>query len=294
MKRFTKLFALLATVVLMGSSAACSKVAPGEGGILVATTGDRQNPAKTQVVHGRVWYNPITHDLHTFPTRFQTVQWGEDGQDSLSFSTGKDNAPIKVAVGFSLSVTRERIPYIYFKHYKGMEDLTNTYVKTAVRGALNAAAASRNAQDVVGSGRTAFQQDVEQRVRRQLGAEGFDFGAFEILGNPSLPANVQRSINLALEATQKAQIAENQLREVRAQAAKQVAEAEGQSQAQLIRTQGEAERRIINARSEAEANRLRSSTLTDLIIRDRAVAKWDGKFPQTMAGNGLQFFNQIR
>lgn len=280
MKRFMKLFAILAALVLVP---ACAKIDPtSEVGILVKTTGDKAlHPDSIPLERGRVFWNPITHDLHTYPITYQTVVW--TGPESLTFTT-MDKAPVNVDFSFTYAVVPEKVPHIYVKHRKSLPDLTQTYMKSKVRAALNAAAATRKAEDIVGSGRTEFLADVKLILNEELGDEGFVFDMVEIINSPRLPENVQRAINLALEATQNAQIAENQLRQVRAEAAKRIAEAEGAAEAQLIAAKAAAERKLIEARAEAEANRIVSQSLTEYLLREKAIEKWDGKYPQTVAG----------
>ena len=61
---------------------------------------------------------------------------------------------------------------------------------------------------------------------------------------------------------------------------KKIAQAEADAQAKLK----EAEAKVEIAQKEAEANRLLEQSLTEQILRDKYISKWDGKLPTTMLG----------
>jgi regulator of protease activity HflC (stomatin/prohibitin superfamily) len=95
-----------------------------------------------------------------------------------------------------------------------------------------------------------------------------------------LPANVTAALNSKIEATQKAQQRENELRESEAQAKKEVAQAEGQAKATILRAQ-----------AEAQANKLKLQTLTKELIQYEAVQKWNGELSQVMGSGTIPFLN---
>jgi len=76
-----------------------------------------------------------------------------------------------------------------------------------------------------------------------------------------------------MEANQRAQQRENELREAEAEAKKQIAKAEGQARCA-----------ILQAKSESKANNLLSESVTPELIQWQAVQKWDGKLPTVTSG----------
>ena len=67
--------------------------------------------------------------------------------------------------------------------------------------------------------------------------------------------------------------------------AKQTAEQEAlKAQRDLERIKIEAEQKITEAQAEAESQRLQRETVTDTILRLRAIEKWDGVLPQVTSG----------
>lgn len=81
-----------------------------------------------------------------------------------------------------------------------------------------------------------------------------------------------------------------ELQQVTADANKKVAEAEGDSKAQVARAEGE-----------AKANQIRSSSITDKLLANRAldnehdrIWKWDGQMPSTVLGSGGSTLFQLK
>ena len=52
----------------------------------------------------------------------------------------------------------------------------------------------------------------------------------------------------------------------------------------------EAEKKITEARAEAEANALKQQTITDQVLKEKFIEKWDGKL-SIVSGNANGFFD---
>jgi predicted trehalose synthase len=76
-------------------------------------------------------------------------------------------------------------------------------------------------------------------------------------------------------------------------AGKQLAQAAAEAEAKLKEAEAaieiakaEAEAKKIAADAEAEANRIVNDSLTDKILQEKYLEKWDGKLPNVMTGEG--------
>ena len=94
-----------------------------------------------------------------------------------------------------------------------------------------------------------------------------------------LPAAVVEALNRKIEATQRAEQRENELREAEAQAKKEVAKAEGEARSILIRAQ-----------AQSKSNKILSASITKNLVHYQAVQKWDGKMPQVAGQGGLALY----
>lgn len=272
MKKIFGLFAIMFSLTACGYDV----VEPGTVGIVVNMVGSDRGVDDMPLRTGRVFYNPVTENLYKFPTTLQTTTWAlEEGGDNqeLVFNA-KDGAKIRADVSIGYSIQAELVPDIFEKHKKPIDAISNTYVKTKVRGALNAAAESYTTMEIYATRRQEFLSKVREIINADLTKEGFTFEYVEIVGSPRLDPNFQAAIEASLKATQDAQRVENELRATEAEAKKTVAQAEGAARSTIVR-----------AEAEAEANRLRQQSLTPLLIQQQLIEKWNGEYPQIVSGN---------
>ena len=62
---------------------------------------------------------------------------------------------------------------------------------------------------------------------------------------------------------------------------------------ELEREKIEAEKKIVAAEAEKRANELKQQSLTDNIIREKFIEKWDGKLPTVMGGNNMLNISEL-
>ena len=84
------------------------------------------------------------------------------------------------------------------------------------------------------------------------------------------------------------QAIENEMNIARAEANQKVkiAEAEAEAEAKRIAAEAEAKALLITAEAEAEANKKIAESLTDEVIENKKIDKWDGKLPTVTGDNG--------
>ena len=60
--------------------------------------------------------------------------------------------------------------------------------------------------------------------------------------------------------------------------------AEYENKTKIAQAEAEAEAKLVAARAEAEANKLLEQSLTDMILRQMYIDKWDGRLPTVVSG----------
>ena len=70
--------------------------------------------------------------------------------------------------------------------------------------------------------------------------------------------------------------------------------AEKQAAERIIQAKGEAEAILTKARAQAEANKEVAASLSDILVRQNYVDRWDGKLPQYMLGSDTNMLMQIK
>jgi regulator of protease activity HflC (stomatin/prohibitin superfamily) len=240
----------------------CERIDAGHVGVKVNQYGDNKGVDDVVAVTGMVFYNPFTTRVYEFPTFIQHKEY--KGENSFVVNS-KDGSEFSVSPIMNYSVQREKVPSIFSKYRRPLEDIEEGFLKTAVYDAFRLATNKYTADELI-SNRAVFEVEVRRLLDGQLLKEGFVINQFT--SNLVYPETFKKSIEAKNNAVQAALRAENEVKTAEAQAKIKVATAEGNAQAMLTQ-----------ARAEAEANKLKQSTLTNLLLQQQWIEKWDGKLP---------------
>lgn len=259
-------------VVLFNS---CERIDAGYVGVKVNQYGDNKGVDDVVAVTGMVFYNPITTRIYEFPTYIQHKEY--KGENSFIVNS-KDGSEFNVSPIMNYSVQRDKVPAIFSKYRRTLEDIEEGFLKTAVYDAFRLATNKYTADELI-SNRAVFEIEVRRLLDGQLLKEGFIINQFT--SNLIYPETFKRSIEAKNNAVQAALRAENEVKTAEAQAKIKVATAEGNAQAMLT-----------SAKAEAESNRMKQVTLTPLLLQLEYINKWDGKLP--VYGQVPQMFKNIQ
>ena len=259
-------------VVLFNS---CERIDAGHVGVKVNQYGDNKGVDDVVAVTGMVFYNPITTRIYEFPTFIQHKEY--KGENSFIVNS-KDGSEFQVSPIMNYSVQRDKVPAIFSKYRRPLEDIEEGFLKTAVYDAFRLATNKYTADELI-SNRAVFEIEVRRLLDGQLLKEGFTINQFT--SNLIYPETFKRSIEAKNNAVQAALRAENEVKTAEAQAKIKVATAEGNAQAMLT-----------SAKAEAESNRMKQVTLTPLLLQLEYINKWDGKLP--VYGQVPQMFKNIQ
>ena len=287
--KWIKLFLpTLLIIILPFLCTGCSKVEAGYVGVKVYLLGGSKGVDSEVLGVGRYWIG-WNEDLYKFPTFQQTVVWtashteGSANDDSFTFQT-KEGLSVNADVSLSYTINPDKVSALFQRYRKGVDEITNIYLRNVVRDALVQAASTRGVESIYGEGKSDLIESVKQSVSAKMKDVGIVIDYVSFVGDLRLPPNVIKSINSKIEATQRAQQRENELREARAEAEKKVAAAEGEAKARIANAEGEAKAIAIRAEAQARANKMLSESLTDNLIRYKSTERWDGKMPQVSSG----------
>ncbi len=253
----------------------CERIDAGHVGVKVNLYGDNKGVSDVTEVTGMVFYNPITHNIYEFPTFIQHKEYVGDNSFVVN---SKDGSEFHVSPIINYSVQREKVPSIFAKYRRSLEQIEEGFLKTAVFDAFRLATNKYTADELIGN-RQAYEIEVRKILENQLLREGFVVNQFT--SNLVYPATFKQAIEAKNNAVQAALRAENEVKTAEAQAKIKVATAEGNAQALLT-----------SAKAEAEANRMKQQTLTPLLIQLEFVQKWDGKLP--VYGQVPQLFKNLQ
>ena len=246
-------------IVLFNS---CERIDAGHVGVKVNQYGDNKGVDDVVAVTGMVFYNPITTRIYEFPTFIQHKEY--KGENSFIVNS-KDGSEFNVSPIMNYSVQRDKVPAIFSKYRRPLEDIEEGFLKTAVYDAFRLATNKYTADELI-SNRAVFEIEVRRLLDGQLLKEGFVINQFT--SNLIYPETFKKSIEAKNNAVQAALRAENEVKTAEAQAKIKVATANGNAQAMLTA-----------AKAEAEANSLKQRTITPMLLQLEWINKWDGKLP---------------
>jgi regulator of protease activity HflC (stomatin/prohibitin superfamily) len=279
-KKMTKLIggSILGLILMVVLFQSCERIDAGHVGVKVNQYGDNKGVDDVVAVTGVVFYNPITTKVYEFPTFIQHKEYKktEEGDDSFVVNS-KDGSEFQVSPIMNYSVQRDKVPAIFSKYRRPLQDIEEGFLKTAVYDAFRLATNKYTADELI-SNRAVFEIEVRRLLDGQLLKEGFIINQFT--SNLIYPETFKRSIEAKNNAVQAALRAENEVKTAEAQAKIKVATAEGNAQAMLT-----------SAKAEAESNRMKQVTLTPLLLQLEYINKWDGKLP--VYGTVPQMFKNI-
>lgn len=267
----------MAMILAFAGMTGCSKVPAGYVGVKVYLLGGSKGVDSEELGVGRYWIG-MNEDLFLFPTFSQNYVWtaGQDetspGDESISFQT-KEGMVVNSDIGITYAIQPGKVTDIYQKYRKGIDEITDTYLRNMVRDAFVTVVGSRPVEDVYGAGKENIMQEVQARVISQVQQYGINIEKIYWIGAPRLPAAMVTALNAKLQSTQMAQQRENEVAQSRAEADKERAKA-----------QGEADAKLMLAEADAKAIRLRADALRDNkdVATLNAIEKWDGKLPVYM------------
>ena len=262
------LLSSVAALLMIFSLSCCERIDAGHVGVKVKLYGDGKGVDDATEVTGWVFYNPFSTKIIEFPTFVQHKEYknnGEDAADESFIVNSKDGSEFHVSPIVNYAVKRDRVPYIFGKYRLTLDAIEEGFLKTAVYDAFRIVANSYTADELI-SNREQFEVKVRKVLESQLYPEGFVLAQFT--SNLVYPETFKKAIEAKNNAVQAALTAENQVKSAEAQAKIKVATAEGNAQALLT-----------SAKAEAEANALKQRTLTEMLLKQQWIERWDGKLP---------------
>lgn len=269
---------ILAAITL----AACSKVPVGNVGVKVYLLGGAKGVDSEELSPGRYWIG-VNEELFLFPTFTQTYDWSfhQQGPDeSLTFQT-VEGLSVNADLGITYHINPLKVSSIFEKYRKGIDEVTDIYLRNMVRDSLVRKASSLPIESVYGKGKSDLISSVQADVVAQVEPLGIVIEKLYWIGDLRLPPTVIASINAKIEATQKAQQRENEVAQATAEANKKIEDAKGEAQSIYL-----------VAKATADGINLKGAALRDnpKLVEFTAVEKWDGVLPQ-VAGGAVPFIN---
>lgn len=253
-----------------------TRVPAGYRGVIVNLYGSDKGVSEQSAGVGR-YYLGWNKEMYLFPTFLQNYSWTDAQSIAMQTSEGLS---IRTSAGITYKISPDNVVKVFQKYRLGIEEITNTFLHNQVRDAMNEVASTMTVEAIYGAGKEKFISKVNELVKKEASENGIEVDKIYLVGSFELPPNVVESINTKIQATQNAMRVENEVATSRAEAQKTLVEAEANAKQILIK-----------AESQAKANQILAASLTPEFVQYQSILKWDGRLPQTTAGNALPFIN---
>lgn len=156
--------------------------------------------------------------------------------------------------------------YKVFKNYKTLENLDVNLIANVAQRSVEEVTTKYNVIDILGEERNNIYTEIENILRDKLAQEGVTLKFITILDTD---AGEEIEAAIAKEAVAK----------------KAVETAEQEKKKAEI----DAQKKLIEAEGEAKANEVKTKQLTDEILTEMFIEKWDGKLPTVSGSDGMMF-----
>lgn len=270
MKKF-KLFAFVMAFVAIALSS-CTVVDNSEVGIKFKKFGlTDQGELQAYPCTGWVMYNPFTTSVYTYPVFVQRVDY-----QPFTVNT-KDAAQFQMDPLLAYYLNRDMAVKVFSTYRKPLEDIEAGYMRTCIYDAYRITANMYSADELMAN-RAEFESQVRIMLDSTLNKEGFVIKEFTSQITP--PASLQATIDAKNQAVQAALKAENEVKTAEANAKIAIAQAQGAAEALRIQADGE-----------AYYNRTVAASLNELLVKQDAIEKWDGKMPVYTGGGVIPFLD---
>lgn len=210
-------------------------------------------------VSGYVFYCPLTHDVYTYETYMQSVDY-----DKVKVKT-KDATQFNMDPKLNYHLRRELAVDVFANFRRPLKYIEEKYMMNAVYDAYRITANKYTADSLMAH-QGQFEDEVKIMLDSTLTRVGFYVEQFTSFIDP--PESLKDIIDQKNAAVQAALKAENEVKKAEADAKIAVAKAEGAARAMRVK-----------ADAEAYYNRTISASLSERIVQEDFLEKWDGKMP---------------
>jgi regulator of protease activity HflC (stomatin/prohibitin superfamily) len=288
--------AKLAIAALLSlSSTGCSKLVPvGYEGVKVNQWGGNRGVQDYTIRTGRVFFNPMTEDIFTYPIFLQTYEFTEDKRETsptneaITFSS-REGEEVRADIGMGIIIPPGRAPYLLQRYRHDAYAIVHGPIRNQLKDEFIRFSRTMGVMEIMGPKSSDLIDSVTVAMRKHSWSSGdsVHIEYISFLNRPRVAPGVEESIRAAITATQEAIKAQNMIVKSRAEAEQLVATARGDSLSRLIRAQGEANATIALADGQAKANDRLNASLTERVLEWKKLNQWDGKQPLVVGGGAI-------
>ena len=267
--------AIVAGIVIAGGlvfgALSISRVKNGHVGVVYSMQGGVQDE-----VLGQGWkFVGPTKKVIQYSIRTQQLYMSKDSQEGSkeddSLNVGTQGGTVNVDFEMSYSFSPDTVANVY-KKYGGLsgEEIINGIVRGRIRGLVNEITSKYTVAEVYLDKREEVNAAITEHLQKNLSEIGV------VVERASLP-DVRPDESVLKALTERSKVAQELENEKQRQEKIRL-----EAESKKIEAQGAADAKLIEAQAEAEANRILSQSLTDELLRQQEIDKWNGSKATTV------------
>lgn len=231
-----------------------TKIPQGHVGVVYSVNGVKEETKSPG------WHITAPFDkVNKYPTKTQTHKYKDL---NVATSDGK-NLTMDIDVSYKVDATKAVDLFNRFGS-ADIEELEKGYLRSRVQDNVRQAISKYSVIDAFGVKTSEIKQDTLDKLNKNLEKQGFIIDDIA-LSSPKADKNTQKAIDERVKANQELE---------RTKVDRQIAEQN-------------AKKKEVEAKGEKKANDIRESSLSDKILQQQLIEKWDGKQPIQIGGEGV-------
>lgn len=176
--------------------------------------------------------------------------------------------------------------FLVFKQYRTLDKMSADLIMPTAQRVLELITTNYNVIDILGSKKSDVYTELNMKLAEELAIYGVDFVSVTIL-DMDAGEKLEAAITEEAVAKKAVETAEQNLLKAETEAKQKSVQAKAEQEAAII----EAETKKIEAEAEKEANELLNQSLTESVLKDKWIEKWNGKLPQYYGGDADLMLN---
>jgi regulator of protease activity HflC (stomatin/prohibitin superfamily) len=266
---------ILALLLIIAVFSSYTVISPGYVGVLF----NRVTGSMSSVPQGLAFKVPFVTTVQSYPVALRTYtmvrkgnEGSDKGDDSLDLPT-LEGQHIKQDLSVTYNTSDAKAADV-FRSFRGadIEDIENTFIRRTIITVAQNVSGGMPLSDVISSKRGDIQTAIQEKLGIELSKMGFTLDKVN-MGASHLPESLESQMQQKMKAQQEAQQADYELQKQKTLA-----------KAAVEKAHGEADSQLIQAEAQAKANALLQRSLTEELVKLKAIERWDGVLPKISSG----------
>ena len=191
-----------------------------------------------------------------------------EGDESYSASSAEGKA-LDIELTYTYQYQPENVTAV-FTRFKGQsgKEVKESFIKPNIISWSKEVIARYNVADILGAEKANVNKDITEYVAKKFEPYGITISNVSLI-NVGVDKKTKEVINDKIAAQQKAETQKIE------------------NQTKVDKAKADAEARLIEAKAEAEANELLQKSLSDKVLKQQYLEKWDGVLPKVSSDSSM-------